>query len=274
MSILDLARCAGDIPADDVAPGVLIFGPSGHGKTDTAFRGGRPLGIVLEGNAISTIRACNRKATIIRIGFDANGKPMLRPDGKPLSAREQLDQVRSAVQAAINGEIRAAGFDRIVFDSLTELQRLFRDEIIGSNLDKMRKKGKDVADDEDEGGMSLRMWGILADKMEAFLRTLRSLPIPVVATALAEDLGTGEVASIRPLFSGKTAASKIMQFFPAIGFAAKRVVEEEGEARTIYKTMFDGPARYALKSSGTVSGVRDPDILAFIREISERTAQE
>lgn len=281
MSILDLARRAGDIPAGEVAPGVLIFGPTGNGKTRTACEGGRPFVLLMERNGLTTIKACNDDAQVFLVGVGKDGLPI---DTDPLfQIRGTLEQVRGVVRAAKNGELKAAGFDRLVIDSLTELQRLFRDGIVAEKAND--KKEADQAterrvptSDEDEDGMSLRDWGTLQDRMQAFLRTIRSLPLPVVCTALVEDLGTKAPSSIRPLFMGKKFASQVGQFFSAVGFAARRNVEvtapAEGadpalKSKTEYRTMFDGPSTYAIKSCAGASGVIEPNVLGWIKAVSE-----
>lgn len=286
MSILDLVRRAGDIPAGEVAPGILIFGPSGNGKTHSATVGGRPFVLLMERNGIPTIRRANPNAGILLVGFDKEGKPLPREDGLPIvdgkpDPGASIAQVRNIVRAAMNGELRAAGYDRLVVDSLTELQRLFIDVL---KAEAVKKKEADssvertVANDED-GEMSLKMWGVLGDRMQSFLRSIRALPIPVICTALVEDLKDNSPSSVRPLFKGKTTAVQIAQFFSAVGFVARRNQEAAGDLDaeskpvTVYRTMFDGPARYAIKSCGPVSGVIEPDPVAWISAISSVPAE-
>jgi len=235
MSILDLARRAGDVSARDVAAGILIYAPPGAGKTHTAVMGGRPLVVLMERNGLTTVRRANPDAQVLVV--------------------DSVREVRDVVLAALHGEVGKAGFDRIVFDSLTEFQRMLKDEILSD-------KGEEGAT------FSLQDWGILTDRMRKFLRTIRSMPIAVVATALAAETqdDTGKVM-IRPAFEGRKTSAEVAQFFSAVGVAIKRVStsQETKEVTAQYRTMFDGPSTFLTKSCGDgVCGVVDPDVVGWL----------
>lgn len=269
MSMLALAIAASTIKPDDVAPGILLYGPSGAGKTHAAVEGGKPLVLLMERNGLTTILRANPQAGVILVedrmkpdgkgGFetDANGQP---------AVLKALDVVRGVIAECKAGLLQKAGYDRLVIDSATELQRLFKDEIIG---------GKNKDDGED---MSLKDWGTLAEKMRRFLRTVRALPAPVVMTALVEETqDEAGTIHVRPSFEGKKTANEIAQYFSALGFVAKRVTTEgEGDKAkqtVVHRVMFDGPARYMTKSCGPVSGILAPNITGWIASISTAQAQ-
>ena len=163
---------------------VLIYGDSGAGKTTLAASSPRPLFLLTERQGVPSISAENPDALIMFI--------------------ETADHLRQAILQAKTGKIEGQTFDTLIVDSLTEAQRMVRDEI----LIKSRRTE-----------MTLQDWGKLADKTRALIRALRDLPCPVVCTALMEDQmieGTGQ-RNVYPLFAGKKTKSEIAQWFTIIG---------------------------------------------------------
>lgn len=254
MSILDLAKAAADLTPEDISANILIYGPSGNGKTHTAAQGGKPLILLTERNGYSTIIRANPDAKVIFV----EESTFTDADGNEKTV-EALNVVREVIGSVKSGAVKAAGYDRLVIDSVTEIQRLFKDEILVN-------AGKPVED------FSLKDWGILTEKMRRFFRTLRSLSIPVVAIALVDELinDAGNVTRIRPGFEGKKTAGEVAQFFSAVGFQAKRRIPggDNTDEHTQYRVMFDGPERYMLKSCHPVEGVLEPDVPGWIHDIS------
>lgn len=241
MSLLKLAVKAGSIT--DVNPGVMFYGDPGSGKTHAAVAGGNPLVLLLEANGLSTIIRANPEAHVVTV--------------------TGLDQIREAMILAKDGTLRKEGFDRLVIDSLTELQRMFKDEIVA------HRSKADVATMGHEG-FSQQEWGFLTEKMRRFLRTLRSLPIPIVVTALAseivESLPSGNRLRIRPSFEGKRTASETAQYFNAIALMVKRSTEDGIK----HVAVFDGPERYVTKACGhACSGIVEPDVVRFLSAIGD-----
>jgi hypothetical protein len=100
------------------------------------------------------------------------------------------------------------------------------------------------------------------------MRTLRALPIPVIATALIDEISTTvngrDVSSYRPSFEGRKTAGETAQYFNAVGFCIKK--DKQGTVE--HATMFDGPARYVTKSCGNVvGGIAAPDPVKWLESI-------
>ena len=107
---------------------LLLFGDSGAGKTHTSVTAPKPCVLLTEPNGLLSIQASNPDAYVIdvmRIAAEGESKPM--------------DVVRLFFRAAMDGTLKAeTGAETVVIDSLTELQRMLRDEI----LDQKKRRGK------------------------------------------------------------------------------------------------------------------------------------
>lgn len=268
MSILFLKKSAADVSSEDVAPCILLYGPSGSGKTHTAVAGGKPFVLLMERNGLTTILQANPHADYVlvedRLELDAQGIPVKDAAGNHVTVKA-LDVVRMTIAAAKSGELTRAGYDRLVIDSETELQRMFKDEIVAA-------KGE-IPDGED--AFALRDWNTLTEKMRKFHRTLRALPMPVICTALVEEVVDKEgTINVRPSFEGKKTAGEVAQYFSGVGLTVKRTkTEGEGEAAqqvAVYRTMFDGHTRYMTKSCRpTLHGVMEPDVVGWLKGLSK-----
>lgn len=203
---------------------LLIYGDSGSGKTWLASGASKPLIVLTEPNGFTSAAHSNPDSLIIQTN--------------------DAETLRDAVRAAYVGEIEGNKFDTLVIDSLTEIQRLFKEEIL-------KKHRKDR--------FTLQMWGELADTMRKFIRTVRDVPVHVVCTALMEsvvDEGDG-ARYISPSFEGKKTGSEIMQYFNAVGFLYKTKTEE-GINRIL---MLEGPNRVTCKTTYPLpSEIKNPNM--------------
>jgi hypothetical protein len=208
---------------------ILIYGDPGAGKTHIASTAEAPVVLLTESNGRDTIRRANPDALVF--------------------VAESADAVRRFMRAGLGGEFKAAGRRTAVFDSITEVQRLFQDEILA-------KKPADART------MELQDWGLLTERMRGFCRTLRSLPLDVVATALAEHTVEDAKGAIwsKPAFSGRKLASEVAQYFNAVGYAYKREVRAGSEAEEVDRSKrhaidFDPDRRVLSKSHSVLSGI-------------------
>lgn len=212
----------------------LIYGPSGTGKTYLGASAPDPLFLLTERQAIPSIAASNPDAKIVYI--------------------ETADELRKCVTEAMRkGTIEGAKFTTIVLDSLTEAQRMLRDEIENSP----KRKGNGAE------GLSRQEWGILADKTRALVRALRNLPFNVVCTALMEDrTDDQDVRRIAPLFQGQKTGHEIPQWFTIIGALTRSVSKgEEGEKLVARRLILDSSTNVLSKVTEPLEGVIiNPDL--------------
>lgn len=217
---------------------ILIYGNSGAGKTWMAASAPRPLVLLTEQNGEQSTRLSNPDARYVVVSTIA--------------------EVREIVALAMHGELGTPEdpVESLVIDGLTEVQRLFKDEMIANPT-----PGGPVLE------MSIPMWGELTEKMRRLLRTLRALDMHVVCTALAESEMEGEKRHIFPAFQGKKLYDEVMQYFNAVGFVEK-VVDPKGGIQNVAN--FDTVSRIAAKNCHPIRGVRPGPVSAWLHEL--RTA--
>ena len=207
---------------------VLVFGDPGAGKTHLVSTAKKPIILLTERNGITTVRRANPDALVF--------------------IAEDMNDIRAFMKAAKGGEFAEEGIETIVMDSLTEIARMMIDEILDS-------RGRA------EQGMTRDMWGLFTERFRLFMRTLRTLPLDVVATALASHQTDGEDGPIhvRPVCGTRNLANEVAQYFNAVGFVYKteKPTDEEDETSR-YRVAFDLARRFVTKSChpivGTVSG--------------------
>jgi hypothetical protein len=219
---------AGDVPDDDLHVSFLIFGDPGAGKTHAASLAPRPFVVLTEQNGLTTIRRANPDAVVAIV--------------------KNVAELREVLGLAVRGEL-PEGCLTLVIDGLTEVQRLFQDEILAG------KRGNE--------GMSLQDWGTLTDKMRRFMRTLRDLPYGVVATALSEaNVSEADgVRYVRPSLQGKRTAAEVAQYFNGVAYLFKRATKDaEGKDAVVRRAMFDGPSNYVCKPCHPLTGVVEPRV--------------
>jgi CheY-like chemotaxis protein len=219
---------AGSMTAEELHAGFLLFGDPGAGKTHAACLAPRPFVVLTEQNGLTTIRRANPDAIVAVVHNTAD--------------------LREALGLAVRAEL-PEGCQTLVVDSLTEVQRLFQDEIMAT------KRGGEP--------FSLQDWGTLTDKMRRFMRTLRDLPYSVVCTALAEaQVSEADgVRYVRPAFQGKKTSMEVAQYFNGVAYLFKRAVQGEGGEDAIqHFAMLDGPSNYITKPCHPVTGVVEPRV--------------
>lgn len=213
---------------------ILLYGESGAGKTWLAATSGPGTIVVLtERNGEQSVRLANPDARYVVVGTIGEVREILRAAQADLLSSEE-DPVTT-----------------IVFDGLTEIQRLFKDEMLAI------KKSNGEA----EPTMSVADWGDLTEAMRRFLRFIRDLPVNVVCTALAESEMEGETRHVFPAFQGKKLYSEVMQFFNAVGYVYRKGPEE-------HVAMFDGPSRFSCKPSFPLRGTRPGPVVDWLAELS------
>jgi hypothetical protein len=218
----------------------LLHGNSGAGKTWASVSAPAPFVLLTEANGLATIRNANPDAVVVHA--------------------TDMGVVREFFAEALSGTFADAGCKTIIVDSLTEIQRMMRDEIMAGR--------QNYAD------FSMKDWGELTERMRRFVRILRDVPYHVVATALSQVTEDDQgVRHILPQFQGRAIPNEIAGYFSLVGYVYKREVEDEGGERVIlHQTMLEGPSRIMCKPCGSLGGIVDTDVTEWIRQISGEEA--
>ena len=220
----------------DLQAKILIYGDSGSGKTYGCSRSNNTIVLLCEKNGMVSVRHSNPNALVVGC--------------------TSISEVRAFMHEAMNGGLKKHGVETIVIDGLTEIQRMIKDEIIGS--------GKQ---------MKLQDWGLLADKMRKLLRTIRNLPFNVICTALAEyTFDDDSVRYTGPQFEGKKTAAEVMQYFSAVGVSYKKVNKENDTVE--YRVLFSGPATVMCKSAGDLGNTENGEAAEWLKKLSLQTSNK
>ena len=151
-------------------------------------------------------------------------------------------------------------YDTLVYDSLSEIQQMFRDRIM---------KGRP------EGALfQLQDWGTLAEDMRKFLRVIRNLRQNVVATGFAsieKDEQSG-VHYVDPGFRGSI-SEEVCHYFSVVGYCFKRRVlvdKESKEYGVEYEILVEGPTEVTSKPTAPLKGREKPDLADWINRIAQQ----
>lgn len=237
---------------------ILLFGLSGSGKSYSAAKAGGPAGskegrvaiLLLEPNGLPSIRAANPHAIVVTAY-----------DPKRYGKVYVWEVVEEFIRDAMSGVLTAAGVGTIVVDSLTELQRVWRDRcLIDDGVEQKRLALHK---------MTQQQWGTWTERFRRVLRTFRDLPMNVIAVCLVQNEtdDDGNITAIVPAFEGKKLPNEVAQFFSAVGFCFKRevkfVVGEGDAARTEtkieHKVCFQSGGKLVVKPFPGLAAVEEPD---------------
>jgi hypothetical protein len=237
---------------------MLLFGPSGSGKSYTAAKAGgtseSPEGrvaiLLLEPNGLASIRASNRHAVVVTAY-----------DPKRYGKVYAWEVVEQFIRDAMDGTLAAAGVKTIVVDSLTELQRVWRDRcLIDDGVEPKRLALHK---------MTQQQWGVWTERFRRVLRTFRDLPMNVIAIALVQNEtdDDGNITAIVPAFEGKKLPNEVAQFYSAVGYCFKKEVKltlGEGEAQRTetkieHRVLFQTGGKLVVKPFPGLAAVEAPD---------------
>jgi hypothetical protein len=237
---------------------ILLFGLSGSGKSYAAAKAGGAPGskegrvavLLLEPNGLASIRASNRHAIVVTAY-----------DPKRYGKVDVWEVVEQFIRDAMDGTLAAAGVTTIVVDSLTELQRVWRDRcLVDDGVERKRLALHK---------MTQQQWGTWTERFRRVLRTFRDLPMNVVAVALVQNEtdDDGNITAIVPAFEGKKLPNEVAQFFSAVGYCYKKEVPYtvgEGdtartEKRIEHRVLFQTGGKLVVKPFPGLSASEEPD---------------
>lgn len=216
---------------------ILIWGHSGTGKTWLASTSPKCLVVLTEANGMVSVANSNNDADVIIV----------------TTAKELYDLI-SSIQ---KGE--AKQYKTIVFDSLTEIQRLFK-------LDVLNGKGSE--------NMNFKDWGKLADRMLGFIRMCRDLPFHIVCTALRTETynDDGAIISVGPSFEGRKTGNEVMQYFSAVGAISCQLDSDGIEQRSVH---FTANKIMMVKPCHPITGqINSPNMTKIINAICENSTDK
>jgi len=193
-------------PVSDIPPHVnmLIYGDPGVGKT------------VLAGSA----SVVERMAPVLVI--DIEGGTLSLKGTYPhvdIVRVETWKDMQQVYDALYDGK---HGYNTVVLDSLTEIQKFSMYLIMGDLIK------SDPSRDPDIPGM--REWGKNIEQIRRLIRAFRDLPINTVVTALAKqdrDVRTG-MTKTTPSLSGKL-ANEVAGFLDIVMYMYTKIVNKDGE---------------------------------------------
>ena len=246
MSVLSWTK-VGAMDASDVKVKALLYGDSGAGKTTAGATAPKPCYLLTEANGLPSIRQANPDAVVVQAS--------------------DMDTVRQFFKAAMDGTLaKETGCQTIVLDSLTELQRMLRDEIVASRKGQVGGEAFSLAD-----------WGTLTDRMRKLVRTVRDLPFHVVCIALASsenDEATGQ-RYVQPSFDGRKLPNEIAGYFSVVGYVYReRQKGEDGTVTVAHRVLLAGPPTLLTKSLPGLDPVEQPNISAWIAKLHGHTVPE
>jgi hypothetical protein len=232
-------KTAGDLPSQRK---ILLHGDSGSGKTRIGAMAPSPIIILTEPNGLATIQASN-------------------PDAMVVEATDLATVTRVLKDAASGQLTEKLGRKTLVLDSLTELQRMIRDDILAT------KSG---------GTFTLQDWGTLTDRTRKLIRMLRNVRMDILAIALSQhenEESTG-VRHTTPMFEGRKIPNEIAGYFSAVGYVFKRYKADENNPDTkvvSHEVLFGGPQNILTKTLPGLEAVEVPDMNVWLDKMQSST---
>lgn len=237
---------------------ILLFGLSGSGKSYTAAKAGGAPGsaegrvaiLLLEPNGLASIRASNRHAIVVTAY-----------DPKRYGKVYVWEVVEQFIRDAMDGTLAAVGVTTVVVDSLTELQRVWRDRCLVEDGVEMKRVALHK--------MTQAQWGTWTERFRRVLRTFRDLPMNLVSIALVQNEtdDDGNITAIVPAFEGKKLPNEVAQFYSAVGYCFKKeikVTTGEGDAQRTetkieHRVLFQTGGKLVVKPFPGLAAVEAPD---------------
>jgi len=223
-----------ELGTENIHAKILAYGDSGAGKTYLGCTAPKPCVLLTEPNGMLTIAAANPHAVVVQANT--------------------LATVQDFMRDAMDGSLReATGCDTIVIDSLTELQRMLRDDIMAS------KGGGGSGNTQVR--WTLEDWSTLTDRMRKLLRMIRDLPFHVVAIALAETTTDDQdTRYVLPSFQGKKLANEVAGYFSMVTYVYRQMETlEDGTQELRHKCLMRGPSTYITKTVPGLESLEEPN---------------
>ena len=183
-----------------------------------------------EANGMLSIQASNPHAFVVHATSIADVEDFIRDIKSP------------------DGELRGKhGVQAVVIDSLTEIQRLVKEDIVGNSQ------------------ASLQHWLLITERMRRLIRAIRDLDLHVVCTCLAATkYDSDQVKHVVPCFEGQKLHIEAPQYFSAVGYVYREQVEGDTKNYIVHRVMFNGPSTYMCKVVMPLKAVENTNVRGWI----------
>jgi hypothetical protein len=240
---------------------ILIYGAPGCGKSWVAASAPGPVLVINAGGASRVPRKVDDKGNVVR-------RPLITWDPNSASAPTAGDwevcyvNVRSFADAEKVLKHLESGkhcFESVVVDTLTELQKLCKEGVAGGQ----------------EGPMDMQKWGILLNRLEHYIRSLRDLTLhhtrPLQAVVVLAAAETSEAGRTAPSLEGSLGKS-LPVYFDVEGYL--RQVPEQGGKLSYRLLIAGGGDKAEVKDrtwtlSKTSNVINNPSVSEMLRLLNE-----
>jgi len=216
----------------------LVYGEPGAGKTYLACTAPKPLVLMTEYDV--------SKATMLRVQRDLGTEISVWPVTSLADLEEAFDFLQSPDH----------GFETVVLDSLTDLNRRLINAVVEGAVAKRPSHDPDVPEQGD--------WFRVSEKLRYIVRMFRDLPMHVVMTSLVLDIRQ-EMLKV-PLVQPKSLAMELPGLYNLVG--CLKAVDNAGEGY-VRKLLVESTDQYVAKNPGGVlpSVVDNPNFTTIFKEV-------
>ncbi len=270
--------------AEDYA-NITAFGKSGTGKTTLGVSAPQPFIMLSERQGFRSVRDAARMLSkpvpptlYLESAADLRNCLMALQSDPDEPIATALREVLGRTDE-VEEQIAALPYLKpytVVSDSMTDFMIMISNEI----LDEMGNptSGSDGLEVKPD-----RYWGLLRDKCEKLIRTLRDLPYNVLMIALLDDRETGKDENRERVVSPQTIMRALSQGMVAASnasglcFVEESVVKDEDDNthfEYIHKVRFAGPSWMMVKPMRALSDIEEPDVTDWLSRVEKQDEED
>lgn len=252
---------------------LLVYGPSGTGKTSLGVSAPDPVILLSERQGYESVKsAAKRLNKPIPPTFWIQNRDALSTAIKVLRRgnTETLANLCDALlpKSEVEKAVTSLPYRKpqtVVIDSVTEMFNLISDDIDTTAPPKLAKDGLPER--------TMRYWTVLGDRAHGFIRAARDLPFHVVMLALQEDKETGEgdekARIVQPMTPMRKIPAMLSSAVNAVGVSEvvrKRATGKQMEMK--WQVKFASPSWMLTKPLRPLQDVETPDITDWFNRLA------